>query len=223
VITRREALVFVHRADEALVLLRVPEDSYWHVVAGGLEEGETFGAAAVRELREETGLSAEGQVHPLRRRYTWAGEGGADVEGECYAVEAPAGWEPVLNEEHSDYRWCSFEEAAELVRWPEVGECLRLLETRVRRRPRLRFTVKRPRTPAVFFLRFGSEAAAEEVGDVLRADGYSVVVEAEPAHWLVSARGDVRVDSFDVAERALTALAEGRGGRYAGCRREPAA
>jgi len=39
----------------------------------------------------------------------------------------------------------------------------------------------------------------------------------------VSARGDVRVDSFDVAERALTALAEARGGRYAGGRREPAA
>ena len=222
-ITRREALVFVHRADEALVLFRAPEDAYWHVVAGGLERGETFDAAAVRELREETGLSAEGRVHPLRRRYTWTGEHGGEVEGECYAVEAPAGWEPVLNEEHSEYRWCSFEEAAELVRWPEVGDCMRLLETRARRRPRLRFAVKRPRTPAVFFLRFGSEAAAEEVGDVLRADGYSVAVEAEPAHWLVSARGDVRVDSFDVAERALTALAEARGGRYAGCRREPAA
>ena len=68
-----------------------------------------------------------------------------------------------------------------------------------------------------------AEAAAEEIGEVLRDDGYSVAVEAEPAHWLLTARGDVRVDSFDVAERALTALAESRGGRYAGCRREPAA
>jgi 8-oxo-dGTP pyrophosphatase MutT (NUDIX family) len=74
VIVRREALVFVHRGDEALVLLRVPEDSYWHVVAGGLEEGESFHAAAVRELHEETGLSAA--VHPLRLRYTWEVEGG---------------------------------------------------------------------------------------------------------------------------------------------------
>jgi hypothetical protein len=92
----------------------------------------------------------------------------------------------------------------------------------VGRRPRLRrrLTLRRPRTPAVFFLRFGSEADADEVADVLRADGYSVEVGAEPAHWLVTARGDVRADSFDVAERALTVLAEARGGRYEGCRRE---
>jgi dihydroneopterin triphosphate diphosphatase len=218
VIVRREALVFVHRGDEALVLLRVPEDSYWHVVAGRLEEDETSAAAAVRELREETGLDAA--VHPLRRRYTWPVEGG-EAEGECFAVEAPEAWEPVLNEEHSEYRWCSFAEAARLVHWPEVGECLLLLESRVRRRRRVRLTFKRPRTPAVFFLRFGTEADAEEVGEVLRGDGYAVAVEAEPAHWLVTARGQVRVDSFDVAEQALTALAEARGGRYAGCRREP--
>jgi 8-oxo-dGTP pyrophosphatase MutT (NUDIX family) len=219
VITRREALVFVHRGDEALVLFRVPDDAYWHVVAGGIEEGETSRAAARRELREETGLDAE--VHALRRRYVWAGADGGEVEGECYAVEAPAGWEPLLNEEHSEYRWCSFQEAAALVRWPEVGECLLLLGTRIRRRPVFRFTVKRPRTPAVFFLRFEAEGTAEEVGEVLRGDGYAVSVEPEPAHWLVTARGDVRVDSFDVAEEALSALAEAKGGRYAGCRREP--
>jgi dihydroneopterin triphosphate diphosphatase len=216
VIARREALVFVHRGGEALVLLRVPDDSYWHVVAGGVEEGESSRAAAMRELSEETGLTAE--VHALDRRYRWLGEGG-EVEGECYAVEAPAGWEPVLNEEHSTYRWCSFADAAELVRWPEVGECLRVLESRVRRGPRLRFTVKRPRMAGAFFLRFPAEAPAREVADVLRADGYEVAVDQEPSHWLVTARGDVRVDSFDVAELALTALAESRGGRYAGCRR----
>jgi dihydroneopterin triphosphate diphosphatase len=217
----REIIVFVHRGPEALVLLRAPEDAYWHVVAGGVEEGETFGAAAGRELREETGLVAERGVHPLRRRYTWTARDRL-VTGECFAAEAPAGWEPVLNEEHTDYRWCSFEEAAELVRWPEVAECLLLLRGRIRRRPRQRFAVKRPRTPALFFLRFATESAAEEVAEVLRADGYAVEVEPEPAHWLVSARGDVRLDSFDVAERALTALAEHKGGRYVGYRRERA-
>ena len=123
--TRREALVFVHRMDEALVLFRIPDDSYWHVVAGGLEDGETFGAAAVRELREETGLSGEGQVHPLRRRYTWRGEDGSEVEGECYAIEAPPGWEPRLDWEHEEHRWCSPAEGEALLFWPEPRDVLR--------------------------------------------------------------------------------------------------
>ena len=73
----REVLVFVNRGDEALVLLRAPDDPYWHVVAGGVEEGETSAAAAVRELREETGLDTPGHVFSLRRSYAW----GAEVVG----------------------------------------------------------------------------------------------------------------------------------------------
>jgi dATP pyrophosphohydrolase len=219
VIAGREVLVCVHRGDEALVLLRARDDSYWHVVAGGVEEGESFGAAAVRELLEETGLSAKGRVHALRRSYAYTGPGG-EVQGECYAVEAPSGWEPALNEEHAEYRWCSFAEAAELVRWREVAECLLLLRDRVGRRPRLRFTVKRPRSPGVFFLRFPSAESAEDAAGVLREDGFDVRIEAEPAHWLLSAHGQVRTDSFDVAEQAFRVLAEAKGGRYAGCRRD---
>jgi hypothetical protein len=85
-------------------------------------------------------------------------------------------------------------------------------------RPRL--VIKRPRTPGVFFLRFPSEESAREVAAVLESDGFTVELEAEPAHWLVTARGLVRKDSFDVAEHSFRALAASRGGRFAGCRRE---
>jgi 8-oxo-dGTP pyrophosphatase MutT (NUDIX family) len=118
----REVFVFVRREREFLVLHRSPEnDAYWHGVAGGVEEGESFAAAAARELQEETGLVAE--PAPLHHRFRYE-----DVEVECFLVEAPAGWEPVLDWEHDGYRWCSAEQAEALLYWPEPRQILHSLQ-----------------------------------------------------------------------------------------------
>ena len=106
-------------------------DDYWHVVAGVVEEGETFAQAAARELREETGLAAS--VIDLRMRQSYRvpeemrGEylSGVDtVAVENFAAEVPPGWEPVLNQEHDDYRWLSASEAIAIAHWPETKEVL---------------------------------------------------------------------------------------------------
>ncbi len=46
--------MIIRRGDDFLLLHRAI-DRYWHVIAGVVEEGETFAGAAVRELVEETG------------------------------------------------------------------------------------------------------------------------------------------------------------------------
>ena len=108
-------------------------DDYWHVVAGVVEEGETFAQAAARELREETGLAAS--VIDLRMRQSYRvpeemrGEylSGVDtVAVENFAAEVPPGWEPVLNEEHDDYRWLSASEAIAIAHWPETKAVLEI-------------------------------------------------------------------------------------------------
>jgi lipoyl(octanoyl) transferase len=117
----QEVFVFVRREGEFLVLHRSPEnDAYWHGVAGGVEEGESFAAAAARELREETGLAAD--PAPLRHRFRYG-----EVVVECFVVDAPSGWEPQLDWEHDGYRWCSAEEAEALLYWPEPRSLLRSL------------------------------------------------------------------------------------------------
>jgi 8-oxo-dGTP pyrophosphatase MutT (NUDIX family) len=134
--------VFVTRksGSEVLILHRsLEQGGYWHVVAGGVEPGETVAEAAQRELREETGLAAEvtagvdviEYVYPLteepaerRNRFT---PSVGEVEVTCFLVNAPDSWEPNLDWEHDGHRWCDAAEAFKTLRWPATAQALRKL------------------------------------------------------------------------------------------------
>jgi 8-oxo-dGTP pyrophosphatase MutT (NUDIX family) len=127
----REVLIHVRRGEEFLVTHRVPDSGgYWHTIAGGVEPGEAFHVAALRELREETGLVAD-ELQPLGEfaytRESWEEQPGLRVHVEAFLVEVGEGWEPELNEEHDEYRWLGRAEAAELLFWPEPAALLRAL------------------------------------------------------------------------------------------------
>ena len=137
-----EIAVFVTRRDGRDVLLvhRTPSHGgYWHVVAGGVELGETAAQAAARELHEETGLAAtvSGGVEVTEYAYAVTGEpaeqGSLDeasvmgVRVTCFCVTAADDWEPTLDWEHDGHRWCSPTEAFEALRWPETAQVLRKL------------------------------------------------------------------------------------------------
>ena len=88
----------------------------------------------MRELFEEIGLDATTGLADLGRpfAYSLAEESPAvrsrfdaaqtNVPVDVFVAEVEAAWEPVLNEEHDDYRWCTREEAAALLYWPEPRE-----------------------------------------------------------------------------------------------------
>jgi dATP pyrophosphohydrolase len=117
----QEVIIFVRRGADVLAVHRSPENgAYWHSIAGGVEEGETFAEAAVRELHEETGLVAD--VEALGHTFDYDG-----IRVESFVVDAPAGWEPTLDWEHDEYRWVSRAEAAELLYWPEPRAIVRSL------------------------------------------------------------------------------------------------
>jgi 8-oxo-dGTP pyrophosphatase MutT (NUDIX family) len=135
-----EVAIFIARRhrSEVLAVQRCAElGGYWHTIAGGIEPGESPEEAARRELAEETGLRVETvgaafvNRHPLdqeppesRARFA---PGITEVPVHAYLVDVPDDWEPELDWEHDEYRWCRAESAADAYRWPETGEALRAL------------------------------------------------------------------------------------------------
>jgi 8-oxo-dGTP pyrophosphatase MutT (NUDIX family) len=135
---QREVMVIVRRGEQFLALHRAPQfEAYWHVVAGGVEEGETAREAALRELSEEIGLDASTALRDLEQPFAYplVDEPPAvrerfdpqqqDVPVDVFVADVRAGWEPALNEEHDSYRWCSRGEAVALLYWPEPREIVR--------------------------------------------------------------------------------------------------
>ena len=128
----REVAIYVRRGDRYLVGHR-PRDDHWNVIAGQVEDGESFIDAAARELMEEAALAAPLQdlglpqwydvPEPFRHLYP---SGEYKVEVRAYVAVAPAGWEPTLNDEHDTYRWCTFDEALAILHWPEMRDGLRV-------------------------------------------------------------------------------------------------
>jgi 8-oxo-dGTP pyrophosphatase MutT (NUDIX family) len=132
--TGREVLVFVFRDSkegrQVLLARRCAGlGGFWHSIAGGVEKGESDEEAALRELREETGLSEGAELDPPRHSYSYPvleeppnrrvlyPPETESISVVCFRVDAPPGWEPILNWEHDESRWCSADEAVTLLRW----------------------------------------------------------------------------------------------------------
>ena len=127
---------FGKRGMEFLVVLRsAAKLGYWHLVAGGVEWGEEPAAAAARELAEETGLAATPESLGEALAYDLAGDpesvrerfpaGTETIVVWPFVADAPARWEPTLDDEHVDHRWLDADDAVELLEYPEPREAVR--------------------------------------------------------------------------------------------------
>jgi dihydroneopterin triphosphate diphosphatase len=121
--TDHEVLLVVHRPGaEFLVLLR-SLGGFWHLVSGGVEDDEAPEDAAWRELSEETRLVPE-RITSVPLELGYRKSKGTWITVHPFAAAAPAGWEPVLDHEHVDHRWCSEEAALALLKYPEPRDAI---------------------------------------------------------------------------------------------------
>jgi ADP-ribose pyrophosphatase YjhB (NUDIX family) len=79
--TRRAARVVLLDPENRVLLMRYddgpPNGSHWATPGGGLEPGESYPQAALRELAEETGwtdIVLLGEIHKRRHTMQWSGQ-----------------------------------------------------------------------------------------------------------------------------------------------------
>ncbi len=122
------------RVDEVLLIRRgqPPRQGEWSLPGGRIEWGETAAAAALRELGEETGVTAEllGLLDVVDGLF--AGAGGA-LERHYLLVDFAARWlsgEPVAGDDATEARFWPVQTAIELVQWSETRRIIALAHDR---------------------------------------------------------------------------------------------
>lgn len=105
---------------EFLLLKRSPEQCYpnlWQMVTGKIKENETAYQSALREIKEETGLTPEKfWIAPTVNSFY-----SPDKDYICllpvFAARVNQECEIKLSKEHTEYKWVNPDEAKQLLAW----------------------------------------------------------------------------------------------------------
>jgi dATP pyrophosphohydrolase len=120
------------------------DDGNWQGVSGGVEEGEDL-VTALRETEEEAGIADRHPIYKLDMISGVGKEGFAAsrlwprdlyiVSKHFFAMDVSTRTDPLsISAEHDEYRWASYTEACETLRYDDDKNALWELDARLRNR-----------------------------------------------------------------------------------------
>ena len=114
---------------EVLLLKRAtqPFNGEWFPVEGGIDPGESPDEAVLRELREETQLTP---LEIYRESTRIVPSIPAQVRLHIYVTFVSDHYAVILNEEHTGKKWCSVEEALQLLPLPAQRAALTRIQAK---------------------------------------------------------------------------------------------
>jgi dihydroneopterin triphosphate diphosphatase len=125
-----QVVIFADKSSERhyLLLRRVAgHGGFWQSVTGSLEVGETHAQAAVREVREETGIDSSedelielGVINTFEIAPQWREKYAPGVvrnEEVCFALQVDPCEVLVDSREHDAYVWERYDRAIEMLYW----------------------------------------------------------------------------------------------------------
>ncbi len=137
-VQRINVQVFVfckNQSFKVLILKRTSKRSgYWQPVCGGVEGGEELIETVLREVSEETGMKDIKSIVDLKYTFTYKETKKGvlmDMQDFCFAVEVENIFDVKLSDEHEKYKWCSYIEAKEYLKWEHSLNALERLMQKI--------------------------------------------------------------------------------------------
>ncbi|MDO6545407.1 NUDIX hydrolase [Photobacterium sanguinicancri] len=101
-----------------MLLMKRVKGGFWCHVAGSIEDGETGINAIVREFQEETQIEVANLYNAQFLEQFYEPSANVIELIPVFVVMCPPEQAVILNEEHTDYKWCTLDEALELAPFP---------------------------------------------------------------------------------------------------------
>lgn len=115
-----EFLVFKRAAD-------VQYAHHWRMIGGKVNSNETHHEAALRELKEETGLSPDlfWTIPSVNQFYDYDSDRILQIP--AFGARISKESSVMLNHEHVSYKWISEDQLDTYIQWPEQKRLMKLL------------------------------------------------------------------------------------------------